>query len=75
MRAIFTKYLGATEKRGSRIMATDEERHRVFIPYDNEFHDTALHRLAARTLCKKMKWKGRIVGGHTKKGMVWVFVS
>jgi hypothetical protein len=49
MQSIRTKYLPATNSRGSRIKATCE-RGSVTIPYPHELSGDEVHRLAAKTL-------------------------
>lgn len=72
MIAIQTKFHGPTNVRGSRISAT-AERNRVMISVDHSVtHDEAHHK-AARALCEKMGWAGRLVCGGTKHGNVYVF--
>lgn len=75
MRAITTKYVGPTNTRGSRIVASSE-RSRVSIPYGHERNSEAEHRAAALALCNKLKWGGceRLTGGGTKDGYAFVFV-
>lgn len=75
MKAITTKYHGATNTRGSRISASAEGGNRISIPYPHELDMEEAHRKAAVALCEKMNWKGAdtLVGGGVKEGMVWVF--
>lgn len=75
MKAISTHYLGATNYRGSRIVATDADNNRVSRPYGNERDTEAEHRAAAEALRDKMGWKGELIGGGTKDGMCWVFAN
>lgn len=76
MKAIQTKYLGPTNCRGSRIKATDNDGNKVTIPYPYELHQGEdMHRKAARALCDKMGWKGRLVGGALKNGYAFVFLD
>lgn len=73
MKAIITKYRGATNSRGSRIIASDGDRNRVTIPYPYELSGEAVHRAAADALCKKMGWTGRLIGGSLGNDYVFVF--
>lgn len=73
MKAIRTKYHGATNTKGSRISASDEDGNRVSIPYPHELSGGAVHRAAADALCQKMGWGGELVGGGLKDGYVFVF--
>lgn len=74
MKAIITKYHGATNTRGSRISASDGDN-RVSIPYPHELNSEAAHIMAAQKLCDKLKWTGKRACGGTKTGYVHVFVS
>jgi hypothetical protein len=78
MKAISTHYLGPTDYRGSRIVATAEggdRPHKVTIPYPHELSGEACFALAAEVLCRRMGWTqhGALVGGGTDKGYVFVF--
>lgn len=75
MKAITTKYHGATNARGSRISATDADGNRASIPYPHEFHGEKAHAQAALALAKKMGWAGDMIGGGTKDGFCFVFVD
>lgn len=78
MKAIKTVYLGATDSRGSRIKATAEggpRDHQVTIPYPHELSGVAVHQEAAKALCAKMGWHGRMVSGGLKDCYVHVFVG
>ena len=77
MKAIRTKYHGATDTRGSRISASDEDGNRVTIPYPHELYELsgeAVHRKAAEALCEKMNWAGPMIGGALKDGYAFVWV-
>lgn len=73
MKAIETRYLGPTNTRGSRIIATDGDGNRITIPYPHQLSGEACHRAAAEALCAKMRWTGRLIGGATLRGYVFVF--
>lgn len=75
MKAIRTKYHGATNTRGSRITASDQDGNKCTIPYPHELSGEAVHRKAADALCKKMGWAGELVGGSLKDGYVFVFAA
>jgi hypothetical protein len=75
MQTIETKYVGATNYRGSRIIATTSSGHRLTISYDCALRSEDAHASAATQLRDKMAWTGEMFGGHTKRGMVWVFVD
>lgn len=74
MKAIVTKYYGATNTRGSRIVATAEggkRPWRISIPYDHSGNE---HAKAALALAKKMGWKGELIEGGLPNGdHVFVF--
>lgn len=72
MKSIETTYFGPTNIRGSRIGATDGDN-RIYMGYRSELSSEENHRHAAIELRKKLKWDGLMHGGHTKRGMVWVF--
>jgi hypothetical protein len=76
MKAIQTKYHGATNYRGSRIIATADDNPRLTQPYNREGEATEedVHRRAAYALRDKLGWKGELVGGWKKDSYYWVFV-
>ena len=75
MKAIFTKYHGATNFKGSRISASDEDGNRTYISYPYELSGEAVHRKAADALCAKMGWSGKLASGSHKRGYVFVFLG
>ena len=75
MQAISTKFLGATDSRGSRIKATCEGGSvTVSYPYEKRSGAEA-HSVAALALCAKMGWAGTLIAGGTQTGYVFVFAS
>ena len=78
MKAITTRYIGATERRPARILASDQDGNRVTVPTDGDspFPYTDWHHAAAVALCHKMQWPGAetLVDGTIRGGMAWVFV-
>ena len=54
MKAIVTKYHGATDTRGSRISAIAEGGHRVSVGYDSGLELIDNHAEAVRKLCAKL---------------------
>ena len=71
MQTIETRYLGATNYRGSRMVATASGAEtRVTIPYDSGVDDADCHKQAALALCAKLNWEGKMIGGHGKDGMI-----
>ena len=75
MKAIFTKYHGPTNTRGSRISAADSDGNRVSISYPHHLSGEDVHRKAAIALCQKMNWRCALVGGAVKKGYVFCFAD
>lgn len=75
MKAIETRYHGPTNTRGSRISASDGDGNRVSISYPYELSGMAVHQSAAIALAVKMNWTGRLIGGSTKAGYVFVWDS
>jgi len=73
MKAIITKYLGATNTKGSRIKASDSDRNSITISYPYELSGEAVFKAAAVKLCEKMNWSTDLLGGGTKEGYVFVF--
>ncbi len=54
MKAISTKYHGASNVRGSRIIASDGDGNRVSIAYPHELSGADVHAEAALALCRKI---------------------
>lgn len=75
MKAIRTKYHGPGNVRGSRISATDDDGNRVTIPYPHQLNSEDGHLLAARTLCRKMNWTGKLVRGSLRDCYVFVWLD
>jgi len=74
MQTITTKYLGPTNTKGSRIKASCEGGSiTVSLDYGVEIEQDYMK--AAKALKDKMNWSGEMIGGHTKDGMVFVFVN
>ena len=63
MKAIVTKYYGATNHRGARIVARAEGVKEQSIPYPYELSGEAVHREAAVKLCVRMGWSTELCGG------------
>jgi hypothetical protein len=77
MQAISTKYLSATNSRGSRIKATCAAGS-ITIGYPHELSGMAVHAAAAKALVDKMGWNdayyGGLMGGQLASGdYVFVF--
>lgn len=78
MKAIRTKYIGATNFKPSRIVAESGEKgQRVIASFGSlNSSDNVAHGMMARRLCDKMGWKGELIGGGFPDGtMVWVFAD
>ena len=67
MQAIQTKYLGATNVKGSRIKAWCQAR-AVIRNWDDAENSSTNHRRAAEELANIMRWHGRWVGGTLPDG-------
>ena len=75
MKAIKTKYVGATNTKPSRIVATAEGGHRVTISYDSEGTQEQAHAKAAVALCQKLGWTGELVAGGFADCYVFCFAK
>jgi hypothetical protein len=69
--AITTKYLGATNSRGSRIKVTCEAT-TVTVPWNNALGVEENHDAAARALIKKLEWYGNWARGSLSDCVVYV---
>ena len=72
MQAITTKYLGATNARGSRIKATSESGESITVPYDHELDEKGNHREAAQALLNRLGWHNEMTGGSIAGGYAFV---
>jgi hypothetical protein len=63
MKAIITRYLGPTNHRPGRIVASDGEGNRIILPYDHDANHGDRHGMVARALCNKMGWDGELIEG------------
>jgi hypothetical protein len=80
MKAIETVYLGPGNVKGARIKARDCDANSVTIDYPHELggmgNTEACHAQAAIALCKKMGWRGPLIGGASVgSGYVFVFAD
>ena len=73
MKAIETRYYGPTNTRGSRIRAFDLDGNSVSIPYPYDLSGEGCHAAAAKALCKKMNWHGKLASGALERGYVFVW--
>jgi hypothetical protein len=72
--AIETKYLRATNVRGSSIKATAYGGS-ITIGYDHALNTDGAHKAAADALIAKMGWTGTFAQGGNAKGNGYVFVN
>ena len=72
--AIITKYVGATDTKPSKFVASDANGNKVSTSYDYSLTAEANHYKAACELRDKMGWKGELIGGSIKGGYALVFV-
>ena len=63
MQAITTKYLGPTNKLGSRIKAQSASGIYKTFGYKSELSSEANHEEAARSLAKRLGWNYNLIGG------------
>ena len=74
MQSIFTKYVGPSNVRGSRIIATASgNAGKTTVSYNDDLPRDEAHAEAVKALCAKLGWRGAMIGSDTKDGMVWVF--
>lgn len=71
--AITTKYLGPTDRRGSRVKAIAAAGS-MTIPWDCALNSDRNHAQAALALAQKFNWTGRYIGGGLPDGSGSVFV-
>jgi len=66
MKAVKTRYHGATNTMPARIIASAEPhgKNSVTVEYESCLSPADNHRYAALTLCKKLKWYGLYSEGH-----------
>jgi len=74
MVAIQTKYLSATNTRGSRIKAWTTNGQSITISYDYALDGMEVFKKAALALCEKMDWSKNIDGGSTEDGYTFIFL-
>lgn len=73
MQTITTKYIPATDTKGSRIKATASGGVSVIMPYRYDMSTKETHIAAVGLLMEKLDWHGKMVCGDTKTGVVCVF--
>lgn len=76
MQVIYTKYLGPTNYRGSRVKAyTCTKRVSVILPWNYSFASEAMHAAAAQALLAKLGWAGDWYQGDSGPDGGYVFVN
>jgi hypothetical protein len=74
MKGIRTRYYGATNTKGSKIIATDGDRNLISIGYPHGLNSDEAHELAAYLLMRKMGWPNQLIGGGFQNDMYWTMV-
>lgn len=75
MKAIETKFIPATNVKGSRVKATEPDGKSVTLSWEHGLNSMQNHQAAAVALCRKMKWGGTLATGELKSSYVHVFVA
>ncbi len=74
--SIITKFIPATNRRPSRVKAIASGGESHTSSYHNlDGNEEQRHFAVARSLAEKLDWSGRLVGGATKTGFVFVFAD
>ena len=68
MKTITIKYVGPTNTKGSRWIATAEGGHKVTLGYDYALNSEQNAIAAAKALCNKLNWSGKMAIGQDAKG-------
>lgn len=71
--AIHTKFLGPTNRRGSRVKAFCKEGTGDFaltIPYPHDLPQDQKHVAAAKALAERLEWPGLWIVGHNADGSI-----
>ena len=74
---ITTKYLGATNTRGSRIRVSTTSGKFIYVPWDHALDSLENHKAAARVLIRDLTWNDGMhwyFGSAGEKGYVFVQV-
>ena len=72
--SITTKYMGPTNKRGSRVKATSANGNSITLSWDCGLGTDDNHDAAAVALCSKMDWPHDLVCGGSANGHGHVYV-
>lgn len=76
MQTIQTRYIGPTNTKGARIKATHSGGFKsVTVGFHSEETELLAHKSAANKLRELLAWDGKMIGGDTADGMVWVFAT
>ena len=70
--AIETRYVGPTNHRGSRVIATTPGGHRLTHNWDYSLGIEGNHHAAADALRAKLDWPAIVAGGSTRRGYAFV---
>lgn len=73
MQAIITKFYGPTSTRGPRIKARAWAGS-VTVAYQHALGVEGSHEAAARALCEKLGWEGKMIGGGMPDDSGYAFV-
>lgn len=73
MQSIETKYVSPTNTRGAKIKAVSSGGESITIPISYDLDTEQNHAAAAKALKDKLNWKGKMIGGDTKYGYIFVF--
>ena len=71
--AIFTKYYGPTDFKGSRIKAYTGNGHKLWTSFYAGGANDDAHDYATVQLCRELNWRGDLVKAHTNEGAVYLF--
>jgi hypothetical protein len=76
MQTISARYLSATNYKGARVVASTTSGVKLTIPWDHEKDPAGNYATAAAALRDSLGWwRDEMIGGDTKDGMIFVFVS
>lgn len=76
MKSILVKYLPATNRKGSRLKASDCDNNSVIISKpDHTQKGEETHFEATKALCEKMNWHGNLICGWLGNSSVWTFTD
>lgn len=71
--AIETRFLGPTNSRDSRVVATRYRGQRIILSWDHMLSPLENHRAAAKALANKLGWVGSLTTGETPSYFVHLF--